>query len=178
MAGRVFAVRYLADDRLRQGNAGAHAILIIVSNGGAGEEQHRYSPIYFTSGGATENHDASEVKTFGDFSFIWVRRHYSGTGRFVDRITLALKKEGGGFTRYELFENLDDSWKKLGLEGWEVWSRGNWFDEATLTDHLHIYRPPKKTLGEVNQVHAHIRIPYKFKNGKLVPQKAIFGDDE
>jgi hypothetical protein len=174
LGGDVYAVRYLDEKRLRIHVTSAHAILIIAN---PYDHDYKFSPVYFTTGGATEEHDASQVKELGNLKFIWIRRHYSGTARDVERIALTF--EDGDYVRYQLFSS-EDFWKQYGFDddGWKTWHRGNWFDEETLTDHFHIFRPPIKSRGEVTDVHARIRVPYKFKNGKLVPKKTVFEKTE
>jgi len=171
---RFLAIRYLSYSRLVHGNTGAIGLLILCSDA---QQQDRFVPLIVEWDGgefpATEDFSISTVKNFGDFFFFWVRRHYSGNSHVTKRIAVAKTDSSEQPEKYDLFDKTDPL-ENLQKAGWSPWFRGNFFEEDTLTFHFHLYRDVNKETPQSHTEHRFIRIPYIFRDGKLVPGKIEF----
>jgi hypothetical protein len=176
LAGRrLFAIRYLADSRLVHGNDGAVGFVLLCS---VQSDPPRFAPLIVAWGedeGIIDDYSVSPVRQFGDFSFVWVRRDYSGTADSIGRTAVTAPNATTPLRAYPLFADTDPL-AELFKQGWELWHRGNSFDEETLTWHYHIYRDPTKATQKDEYPHRQLRVRYKFRDGKLWPEKPE--DDE
>jgi hypothetical protein len=177
LAGRrLLAIRYLADSRLVHGNDGAVGLVLLCS---VRSDPPLFAPLIVAWGedeGIVDDYSVSPVRRFGDFSFIWVRRDYSGTAHWIGRVAVTAPDATTPLRVYSLFAETDPL-TELTKQGWELWHRGNGFDEETLTWHYHIYRDPAKTSQKDESAHRLMRVRYKFQDGKLRPEKPEVDDD-
>jgi hypothetical protein len=171
LAGRrLFAIRYLADSRLVHGNDGAVGFVLLCS---IQSDPPRFAPliaVWSDDEGVIDDYSVSSVRQFGDFSFIWVRRDYSGTANSIGWTAISAPDATAPLRAYPLFADTDPL-AELTKQGWELWHRGNHFDEETLTWHYHLYRDPAKATQKDEFPHRHVRVRYKFRDGKLHPEK-------
>ena len=172
---RMFSVRFLSEERLNYGNAGAVGMVVLASTP---EDQKMFVPLIVVSGGVTDDYIATEVRAFGTTALVWVRKQYSGTGGFVDQKALMADSESGN--QITLSDPLDatDPLADLKKQGWELWHRGNGFNEATLTYHFHLYKEPDPKKPGNEYPHRRYKVPYTFKNGKFVPGKPVQDPEE
>jgi hypothetical protein len=171
LAGRrLIAVRYMSNKRLERGNTGAVGLVLLC---GDPADHSKFAPLIVAGdgGGVIDDYSISAVRKFGEFQFIWMRRVYSGTARFVGRVAISAPDASSAFRVYPLFAD-DDPLIEIKKLGWEVWTRGNYFDEESLTWHYHLHRRPAKTVNEEENPHRYVRVRYEFRDGKLRPGKA------
>lgn len=160
LAGRqMVAVRYIPREEMGEGRSGrAIGILLLARSEGG------YSPVFFTTGGVTDDHTASDVVTFGGQDFVVLEVHYSGQGSLVEFIGIGLDPETEKFRRDDLSGGRE-VWNALKKDGWEPWHRGHWLDVQTMTWHHHIYRDPKKHPNAEGNPHATLTVPLEFTDG-------------
>lgn len=173
----VFSIRYLSDERLKNGSDGAVAILILASTVA---DQQKFKPVYYAEDdpGVIQDYSTSSVIQVGELSFFWVRIHLSGNAQFTQRQALTADVSSDAFRIIEVFADVDYM-KALRAQGWDMWTKGHWFDEATLRQYHHIYREPSKAPNKEENLHAHITVQFVWKDGKLVPGEPVFaGEDE
>jgi len=177
LAGRhLFAIRYLSDSRLLSGNNGAIGFVLLCCTK---EDPPQFAPLYVAWGedeGFVDDYSVSPVRQFGDFSYIWLRTDTSGTANTIIRTAITAPDAQTPLQAYEMFADTDPL-AILEKQGWELWHRGNYFDEDSLTWHYHIYRDPAK--GGTNEDYPHrlVHVGYSFRDGKLRPGK-IEEDEE
>ncbi len=78
---------------------------------------------------------------------------------------------------YPIFASCDPL-ADLTEQGWEVWHRGNFFDEETLTTFYHLYRDPAKAATRDEYPHRRVRVRYTFRDGQLWPEKPEEDDEK
>lgn len=176
LGGRsLVAVRYLSDERLVHGNSGAVGLILLCS---VQSDPPKFAPLiveWDEDGEIIDDFSVSPIQQFDDFSFIWVRRDYSGTANTIDRTALIAPDTSSPPRAYPLFSD-QDPLAELAKEGWELWHRGSFFDEETLTWHYHLYRDPTKASSKDDYPHRLVHVRYRFRDGKLFPDKVE--DDE
>lgn len=171
----IFAIRYLSDSRLTDGNARAVGMVVLCARSSSDSRQ-LFSPLIVGWGeddGLVEDLSISPLRQFGDFSFFWVRRDYSGSANFTGRTAITATKSDPLPHAYRLFDE-SDPLAELRKQGWTLWHRGNFFDEDTLTWHYHLYRDPAKTPAKDEYPHAMAEVKYEFRDGKLRAAKVAF----
>jgi hypothetical protein len=173
---QLFAIRYLTDTRLENGNDGAIGLLLLCSVKNA---PNQYAPLYVAWGadeGLVDDYSVSEVRHFKEFSFIWLRTDTSGTADTILRTAITAPDAQTPLHEYEMFADIDPL-TKLEKQGWEYWHRGNYFVEDSLTWHYHIYKDPSKDKKYTGPPQRLVRVRYTFRKGKLYPGK-IEEDEE
>jgi hypothetical protein len=176
---RLFAVRYLADSRLVHGNDGAVGLVLLCSVQRDLSAPPRFAPIiveWSEDEGGVEDYSVSPARQFGGFSFVWVRRTYSGTAATVDRTAITAPDATSPLRAYSLFADTDPL-AELKKQGWKLWHRGNHFDEETLTWYYHLHRESAKDAEKDEYPHRAVRVRHKFRDGKLHPEKPEDVDD-
>lgn len=169
LAGRqLFAVRYLSDTRLSQGNVGAIGFVLLCS---VSSSPTRLVPIIadWEEEGATDDYSVSPVRQLNGVSFVWVRRDYSGNANFIGRMAVSAPDANSPLKAYPMFADTD-ALADLKKQGWNLWHRNNYFDEESLTWHYHLHRESKEASGKEQHPHRQIRVRYKFHEGKLHPE--------
>lgn len=167
---RLHVIRYLSDSRLMNGNTGAVGLLIL---GATPENQTRYAPIavaWHEDEGSVDDFSVSPIQQIGNLSVIWLRKYYSGSGHHIEQSTIVASEENPMPHEVELFDD-SNPLAKLQSQGWETWHRGNYFDETTLTWHYHLHRDPSKAPKKDEEAHRFVRVRFKFKDGKLLPEE-------
>lgn len=173
LSGReLLAIRYLTDARLANGNSSAVGLVILC---GVQSDPPRYSPIFvaWDAGEEFDDFSVSSIHHFGDFGFIWVRRDNKGTSDQIDRVAIRAADVSSPLRAYPLFADDTHALDPLTKHGWELWHRGHFFDEDKLVWHYRLYRP---ATAKSEAEHRRVQVRYKFRNGKLWPEKAE--DDE
>jgi hypothetical protein len=174
-AGRtVIAVRYLVAERLEEGRVSAAGVLILAD---APEDYPKFTPVYFLEEepDVIEDYAATTVRKIGGREMFWLRVEAAGNSGDQNHFAISLDPKTGKFAGWDLLEakpgeeeGENDPLKAFKAKGWEIWHRGNYFDEETLTQYYNLYKP-ESDKGEEQQV----KVPYTFKNGKLRPGKAV-----
>jgi hypothetical protein len=170
---RLFSVRFLSDERLNHGNTGAVGMVVLASTP---SDQTKFVPLIVAGGedgGVIEDYGASEVRLFGTTALVWVRKEYSGNARFVNRMALVADITGGiPITLCNPFDATDPL-AALKKQGWKHWTRGNYFDEETLTWHYHLHKGPDPKKPGEEYPHRYYSVRYTYKDGKFVPGKPM-----
>lgn len=165
----LFAIRYLSDARLAHGNTKAVGLVLLCSTP---PTHQRFAPLVvaWDEGEVVDDYSVSPVRRFVDFSFVWLRREFSGSGKMVGRMAITAADASSPLRARSLFAEADPL-ADLVKEGWVMWHRGNYFDEERLTWHYHLYRDRAKVEGKDESPHWSVRIRYEFRDGKLHPGK-------
>jgi hypothetical protein len=76
----VYEVRYVSESRIDQGLDFADAILILARGFDAGPDQARFEPIYFSTGGTSDDRRAEYLPGGDKYGSVKVTDSWSGTG--------------------------------------------------------------------------------------------------
>ncbi|QIF01407.1 hypothetical protein [Roseimicrobium sp. ORNL1] len=76
----LYEVRYVSDERVKQGLDYAEAVIILARGGDTGADRSLFEPVYFTSGGIPYDRRADYVEDGDKYGAVKVTVYWSGTG--------------------------------------------------------------------------------------------------
>jgi hypothetical protein len=101
-----------------------------------------------------------------------LRMHYSGNARTVLHRALVYDSKAENFQTIDPWEG-PDPLADLKKQGWELWTKGNLFDDETLTFRFHLHKKPDPKKPGEDYPHRYYRVASTFKGGKFVPGKPV-----
>ena len=157
---RIYSVRYVKEETLKRGSMAAYGIVILWQ----GEENDQFRPVYYVTGGATENFEATDVFSVGELTLIQLTTYYSGQGSHRNEIFL--RAMDGKVVSHGLWGDTSKVWKEVKELGYEPWHRGYSRSVSKMRSYQHIHLPSENN-PDGKYPHRWLRIDYELKGEML-----------